>query len=78
VITDGGRRRVRLADQTSVVPANGRVTIDLAAALDGHPGATVELTASTPVTVSRLQTGPDERGLVSTPAVPVAGGLADP
>lgn len=78
VIVDGERRRITLPEQASTVPANGRVTIDLAALLEGHPGAAVELRSSSPVTVSRLQTGPDEQGLVSTPAVPISGGLADP
>jgi hypothetical protein len=78
VIVDGERARVSLAGQAGAVPANGRVTIDLTEVLREHPGAALELTASAPVTVSRLQTGPDDRGLVSAPAVPIAGGLADP
>lgn len=78
VIVDGRRQRVALAGQPSVVPASGRITIDLASVSKAHPGAAVELTSTAPVTVSRLQTGPDDRGLVSFPAIPVAGSLADP
>lgn len=78
VLADGRRARVPLAGQPGAVPAGGRITIDLTGVLEDHPGAALEVTASKPVTVSRLQTGPDDRGLVSAPAVPIAGGLADP
>ncbi|MBS1849132.1 MAG: hypothetical protein JST73_12720 [Actinobacteria bacterium] len=78
LMVDGSVRPVVLPPGTGSVAARGRVTIDLAALLAKHPGATVVLDASQPVTVSRLQTGPNERGIVSTPAVPVAGTLSAP
>lgn len=78
VVVDGRRRRVALGDRPSTVASDGRLTLDLAALLDGHPGAVVELVATAPVTVTRLQSGPDGQGLVSTPAVAVAGSLAAP
>lgn len=78
ILTDGVRKRVALAGRAAVVGAAGRVTIDLTALLRQHPGATVGLEASAPVTVSRLQTGPDKRGLVSTPAVPISDRFVSP
>lgn len=78
VVTDGSRRRVPLGANGGMVPAGGRITLNLATLLRGHPGAAVMLEATTPVTVSRLQTGPAGRGLVTTPAVPVDVGLTDP
>lgn len=78
VVVNGKRRRIVPTGQPTAVAAHGRITIDLAKALADHPGASVLVEASAPVTVSRLQTGADERGLVSTPGIPVAGGLSTP
>ena len=78
VIRDGKRTRLSLGAQPVVVAEAGRVTIDLAALLKSSPGAAVEVDASSPVTVSRLQTGNNQRGLVTIPGVPVAGGLTSP
>lgn len=85
-----GRRdaRVRLSwfageqrrESESVVTVTGgeRVTVDLAELLGDDTGALVLIDSDEPVVASRLQTGADENGLVSTLAIPVAGGFTDP
>ncbi len=70
--------RVHDIDTDLVVPAGERGTVDLAGILGDDAGATVLVRANGPVVVSRLQTGPGEKGLVSWLAVPVAGGFVDP
>ncbi len=78
-VIDGGHRlSVDLPAASRTVPASGRITVDLASALKAHPGAAVEVHSSAPVVVSRLQTGADAHGLVSSPAVAVAGEFVDP
>lgn len=72
---EGGTRRI---GEPVVVAAGERVSLDLGALLADRPGATVVVGSDEPVVVSRLQTGPDERGLVSPFAIPVAGRLTDP
>lgn len=78
LVDDGHRTRVGSTAQPTKVSASGRVTLDLAELLEGHRGAALLVESSRPVTVSRLQTGADDRGLVSTPGIPVAGTLALP
>lgn len=78
-VVDGGRStRVAGASVPRRVAAGGRVTVDLSAALAAHPGATVEVRASAPVVVSRLQAGQSARGLVTMAALPVEGTFSVP
>lgn len=88
LVATGDRARVRLswivdgavheADRPMEVPAGQRVSVDLAEWLGDDVGAGVLISADAPLVVSRLQTGTDEKGLVSTLAVPVAGDFTDP
>jgi hypothetical protein len=77
VLDKGRASRLRGPQVPRRVPAGGRITFDLATLLADHPGATVLVTSSSPVVVSRLQAGADAHGLVSTAGLP-AGPLALP
>ncbi len=70
MIHEGRRQRLSGSSLPQKLTARSHATLDLATLLAKYPGVTVEVRASAPVVVSRVQAGKDAKGLVSFGALP--------